>query len=110
MSPFVIDCVRFDFDGEKLGPVQDTISIFEYEEDRTITTLDVYPISYAEKEEELTKALLNRGRRFAAYRAFKHKRYEGLSLSEPQEEVSEGCEQFMPDQNADDRFLNKDRE
>lgn len=25
MSPFNIDCVRFDFDGEKFGPVQDTI-------------------------------------------------------------------------------------
>ena len=88
VSPFNIDCVRFDFDGEKYGPVQDTISIFEYEEDRIITKLDVYPIGYAEKEEELSKALLDRGRRFAEYQGFQHKRYEGLSLSEPQEEVS----------------------
>ena len=88
VSPFTIDCVRFDFDGEKFGPVQDTISILEYEDDTVITTLDVYPINYAEKEEELTQSLLNRGRRFAEYYEFKHKRYEGLSLSEPQEEVS----------------------
>ncbi len=90
VSPFVLDCVRFDFDGEKFGPVQDIISIFEYEEDRMITTLDVYPISYAEKEEEFVKSLIYRGQRFAEYHDFKHRRYEGLSLSEPQEEVSKG--------------------
>ena len=92
VSPFSIDCVRFDFDGEKFGPVQETISILEYEEDRLITKLDVYPMSYAEKEEELAKSLLDRGRRFAEYHEFKHRRYEGLSLSEPQEEVSRNRE------------------
>ena len=91
VSPFTVDCVRFDYDGEKFGPVQDSISIFKYEEDRMITKLDVYPISYAEKPDELIKTLLNRGRRFAEYKGFQHRRYEGLSLSEPQEEVSE-CE------------------
>ena len=88
VSPFNIDCMKFDFDGERFGPVQDTISILEYEEDRMITKLEVYPIGYAEKEAELSKTLLDRGRRFAEYRVFQHKRYEGLSLGEPQEEVS----------------------
>lgn len=88
MSPFNIDCVRFDFDGEKFGPVQDTIKIFEYEDDRLISKLDVYPIVYAEREVEVSKTLLDRGRRFAVYRDFQHKRYEGLSLDNPQEEVS----------------------
>lgn len=87
ISPFNIDCVRFDFDGEKFGPVQETISILEYEEDRLITKLDVHPMSYAEKEKELAKSLLDRGRRFAEYHDYKHRRYEGLSLSEPQEEI-----------------------
>ena len=91
VSPFTVDCVRFDYDGEKFGPVQDSIIIFKYEEDRMITKLDVYPMSYAEKADELTKKLLDRGRRFAEYKSFQHKRYEGLSLGEPQEEVSE-CE------------------
>ena len=88
VSPFNIDCMKFDFDGEKFGPVQDTIGILEYEEDRMITKLEVYPIGYAEKEVELSKTLLDRGRRFAEYHVFHHKRYEGLSLGEPQEEVS----------------------
>ena len=89
VSPFTVDCIRFDYDGEKFGPVQDPIKIFKYEEDRMITKLDVYPMSYAEKADELTKKLLDRGRRFAEYEGFQHKRYEGLSLGEPQEEVSE---------------------
>ena len=91
VSPFTVDCVRFDYDGEKFGPIQDSFSIFKYEEDRIITKLDVYPMSYAKKPDELTKTLLDRGRRFAEYKGFQHKRYEGLSLGEPQEEVSE-CE------------------
>ena len=91
VSPFTVDCVRFDYDGETFGPVQDSISISKYEEDRMITKLDVYPMSCAEKPDELTKTLLDRGRRFAEYKGFQHKRYEGLSLGEPQEEVSE-CE------------------
>ena len=89
VSPFTVDCVRFDYDGEKFGSVQDSFSIFEYEEDRMIIKLDVYPMSYAEKADELTKTLLDRGRRFAEYQGFQNKRYEGLSLGEPQEEVSE---------------------
>ena len=91
VSPFTVDCVRFDYDGENFGPVQDSISIFKYEEDRMITKLDVYPMSCAENADKLTKTLLDRGRRFAEYKGFQHKRYEGLSLGEPQEEVS-GCE------------------
>ena len=88
VSPFNIDCMKFDFDGERFGPVQVIISILEYEGDRMITKLEVYPIGYAEKEQELSKTLLDRGRRFAGYHNFRHNRYEGLSLDEPQEEVS----------------------
>ena len=109
LSPFKIDCVRFDFDGEKFGPVQDTISIFEYEEDRMITKLDVYPMTYAEKEEEVMNSLLDRGRRFAEYRDFKHRRYDGLSLSEPQEEVSKSRKLLPPEQHADGHSWSKDR-
>lgn len=97
MSPFKIDCVRFDFDGEKFGPVQETFSILEYEEERSISKLDVYPIDWVEKKEELVETLLDRGRRFTGYHDFRHKRYEGLSLNEPQEEVSIIRELFIMD-------------
>ena len=95
VSPFNIDCVKMDFDGDKFGPVQETMSILEYEEERMITKFEVYPMSHAEKGQELAALLLDRGRRFAEYRNFKHKKYEGLSLGEPPEEVSKTCELSM---------------
>ena len=95
VSPFNIDCVRLDFDGEKFGPIQERISVFEYEEDKMITKLAVYPVDYADKADEIEAKLLDRGRRFAEYRDFKHKRYAGLSLNDPQEEVSYSHEPFL---------------
>ena len=95
VSPFNIDCVRLDFDGEKFGPIQERISVFEYEEDKMITKLAVYPMNYADKDDELEAKLLDRGRRFAEYRDFKHKRYAGLSLNDPQEEVFHCHEPYL---------------
>lgn len=95
VSPFNIDCVRLDFDGEKFGPIQERISVFEYEEDKMITKLAVYPMSYADKDDKLEAKLLDRGRRFAEYRDFKHKRYAGLSLNDPQEEVFHCYEPYL---------------
>ena len=109
MTPFNIDCVRFDYDGENWGPVQETISILEYEEERLIEKLDVFPIECVEMKEELAKTLLDRGRRFTEYHDFQHKRYEGLSLNEPQEEVRIIREPFITDQISDDHYLSIDR-
>ena len=88
VSPFIVDCVRYDFNGDNFGPVQDNISIKEYDDYRKVTDLDVYPIDFAENAALLKDTLVKRGRQFAAHREFKHKRYSGLSLGEVQEEVS----------------------
>lgn len=87
VSPFAIDCVRFDFDGEKFGPVQETISISEFDEEKVITELNVYPMAFAEDEVALRRMLTERGQRFVEFNDFQHKRYSGLSLGDPQEEV-----------------------
>ena len=87
VSPFKIDCVRLDFDGENFGPVQATIDIVEFYEERNITDLSVYPMDFAEKKTELRDSLLARGRRFASFQDYKHQKYVGLSLDDPQEEV-----------------------
>ena len=89
VSPFMIDCIRFDFDGYNFGPVQETVGILPYDEERKITALDLYPMSFAEDEAKLRDMLVKRGQWFAEYREFKHKRYVGLSLGDPQEEVRE---------------------
>lgn len=91
VSPFKIDCVRFDFDGEKFGPVNEIINIAQFDEERNIVELGVYPIDFAEDKAVLRKTLLTRGQRFAAFGDFKHQKYAGLSLGDPPEEVRRNC-------------------
>lgn len=87
VSPFRVDCIRLDFDGERFGPVHETISIFEYDGIRQVVDLDVYPIVFSDDEMALRDKLSKRGHDFATYRDFKHKRYTGLSIGDLQDEV-----------------------
>ena len=87
ISPFRIECVKLDFDGNNFGPVHGIFNIDDYEDERKIVELEVYPIQFAENETALKETLVKRGEEFATYREFKHKRYTGLSLAERQEEV-----------------------
>ena len=86
-SPFRIDCVRLDFDGYIYGPVQETIQIDDYNEEKKITELEVYPIGFSDDESRLREFLTKRGDHFATYHEFKHKSYAGFNLAEPSEEV-----------------------
>lgn len=86
-SLFRIECVRLDFDGNIYGPVQVAIQIDEYNEEKKITELEVYPIGFSDDETELRESLTKRGHHFATYQEFKHKRYAGFNLLEPSEEV-----------------------
>lgn len=87
VSPFRIDCMKFDFDGENFGPVQTVIKILNFDEERRIPDLEVYPLDFGEDSVALRKILLERGLRFAAFRDCRHQKYEGLSLAEPPEKV-----------------------
>ena len=87
VSPFKLDCVRFDFDGEKYGPIQEEININHFDEEKDVVELQVYPIRFADDESKLRQNLVKRAQHFTTYREFKHKWYAGLSLS-GHEEVS----------------------
>ena len=82
-----IDCIMFNFDGKNFGPVQKSIEIPEFSEERNIVDLDVYPIEFAENKIALRKALLTRGHRFATFRNCKHQRYAGLDADDPPQQV-----------------------
>ena len=86
-SSFRIDCVRLDFDGNVYGPVQEAIQIDDYNEEKKITELEVYPIGFSDDEPGLREFLTKRGAHFATYHEFKHKSYAGFNLREPSEEV-----------------------
>lgn len=85
VSPFMIDCVRLSFDGEVF--VHCVFEIDEFQEEKNIIDLEVYPLDFAKDKQVLMKTLLSRGQQFAAFREYKHQNYTGLSLSDPPEEV-----------------------
>ncbi|PWW77821.1 hypothetical protein C7212DRAFT_342460 [Tuber magnatum] len=86
-SPFIIDCYSIDFDGLHLGGVQKQIEIRPYEGEKPVTSLPVYPLKFLPDLEKARERLLDRGKSFLEMLGVSHKYYEGLSLSEPKEEV-----------------------
>lgn len=88
-SPITIQCVFLDFDGERIGPVTQTIDIHRYEGERSIRSLSVVPIRRA-KNRNLKEALIKRGSMFIEacdpQRRGIPMHYSGLSL-EAQEEI-----------------------
>lgn len=85
VSPFKLDLIRFDFDGEYYGPCHITFSIKVYDGEKEITDLDVYPIQFAEGA--LRRSLVERGQRFTRFKDFEHMKYVGWSLDYPNKEV-----------------------
>ncbi|KAF5976377.1 TOB3 (member of AAA-ATPase family) [Fusarium coicis] len=88
-SPIIIQCVFLDFDGERIGPVTQTIDIHRYEGERSIRSLSVVPLRRA-KNRSLKQALIKRGSMFIEacdpQRRGIPMHYSGLSL-ETQEEI-----------------------
>ncbi|KAF5658408.1 TOB3 (member of AAA-ATPase family) [Fusarium circinatum] len=88
-SPITIQCVFLDFDGERIGPVTQTIDIHRYEGERSIRSLPVVPLRRA-KTRSLKEILIKRGSLFIEacdpQRRGIPMHYSGLSL-ETQEEI-----------------------
>lgn len=71
-----IKCVYIDFDGKQLGPVSKVFRIPRFEREKTVTSLEVYPLQFhpfrkentddatSEPGNALKKYLVNRGRTF----------------------------------------------
>ncbi|KAL8643054.1 MAG: hypothetical protein Q9226_008435, partial [Calogaya cf. arnoldii] len=87
ISPFVIVSVGIDFDGAKFGPIHERTDISKFDDEKNIVELEVYPMGFSKNAKALREILLNRGQRFAQLGSFKHKRYTGLSLTDPAEEL-----------------------
>jgi hypothetical protein len=88
-SPITIQCVFLDFDGERIGPVTQTIDIHRYEGERSIRSLSVVPLRWT-KTRNLKETLIKRGSMFIEacdpQRRGIPMHYSGLSL-ETQEEI-----------------------
>jgi hypothetical protein len=78
-------CVHVDFDGKALGPVAKVFKIRRFEGERTATSLEIYPFTFA-RDPNLQQKLIERGKIFLEVAAIKHMHYAGLTL-ETRDEV-----------------------
>lgn len=75
-------CVYLDFDGKRIGPVQNIFHIQLYEGYRPVKSLEVYPLRYSENgqrtgDSSLSQRLIDRGRKFIEVATVKHMHYNG---------------------------------
>ncbi|KAK7449875.1 hypothetical protein Landi51_05592 [Colletotrichum acutatum] len=63
-SPLVLDCYYLDFDGKKFGPVYHRFDIQPFENNRDVSSLEVFPIAYAADSETILNELSKQGEDF----------------------------------------------
>lgn len=91
MSVFSVDVFYFDFDGQKFGPVEQRIQLVSYEGEKRITDLPLCPLRFRKDAAQFRAKMLARGEKFrelSITNDYPHREYSGLSVGEPQEQVS----------------------
>ena len=91
MSVFTLDVFYFDYDGQKFGPVERRLELVSWEGEKKITDLPLYPLRFRKDAAQFKATLLERGMKFrelSATNDYPHREYSGLSVGEPQEQVS----------------------
>ncbi|KAB2569676.1 hypothetical protein DBV05_g11652 [Lasiodiplodia theobromae] len=97
-SPFFIDCIYMDFNGEELGPVSHRIAIMPYTGSQTISSLDFLPIEYAKtiidsvenRELPVDDYLVERGKKYLDLldsQEVPHREYIGFSVGDNREQI-----------------------
>jgi hypothetical protein len=91
MSVFTVDVFYFDFDGQKFGPVEKRMQLVSYEGEKIVTDLPLYPLRFRQDAAQFKARMLARGETFRELshtNDYPHREYNGLSVGEPQEQVS----------------------
>ena len=93
VNPFAIHCFSMNFDGQRFGPFQLYKEIKYYYGKHAISTLDVVPSKFADRETNFLRDLVRRGKRFQSLtnvlpKGFSHGKYSGRNLWPPKGEVS----------------------
>ncbi|KAI8632380.1 hypothetical protein F5Y19DRAFT_421017 [Xylariaceae sp. FL1651] len=77
-TDIVVDCIAMQWDGIQVGPVRMVHRVQHFTGKKKITDLELYPIQFRNKNEEICKTLTTRGRR--VINCFGHKKYNGLTV------------------------------
>ncbi|KAF2792672.1 putative ATP-dependent zinc metalloprotease FtsH [Melanomma pulvis-pyrius CBS 109.77] len=76
-----------DFDGEKFGMATGTLVLTRFPGTKKITKLESYPLRYYKDLPELKQRLIQRGRKFEAFRSFHFVAYEGVATAPEKKKV-----------------------
>ena len=82
VTPFIIDCFSIDFDGNRLGPKPMRCVIPRYTGKRKLSAFNICPWLFHPQHEKVSRALVERGRRFLQLARVTHQRYSGTTLRE----------------------------
>lgn len=92
----VIECIRINLDGQKLGPELHRFVIPEFEDTRNITSFEAFPIRFA--RDGLEEFLVSRGKSFIQLTGIKPVHYTGTTIDNDLEidstviiDVEEAC-------------------
>lgn len=77
---YKLECDYVDYDGERFGLNKEALSVTGWKGTKKITKLEAYPLSFHEDLEILTERLLQRGRKFEAYKGYHFVAYKGTAI------------------------------
>jgi hypothetical protein len=78
---FDLHVYYMEYDGNSYVPVRHTFSVMDYEGERDITTLEVYPMRFAKDADKIKKELEDQGTWFREAVARNHLSYDGWTLT-----------------------------
>lgn len=82
-SCFSVICYHIAFDGRSYAPVRQCLQIEEFEGERDVTSLPMYPIRFMPNHREILSELRDRGARFLEHISSKQVSYQGWALQHP---------------------------
>ncbi len=77
---FDVICYHIAFDGRSYVPIRKCLTIVEFEGERDVTSLPMYPLRFMPNHREIRTELRNRGARFLEYINSKQVSYQGWAL------------------------------
>ncbi|KAJ4221007.1 hypothetical protein NW759_007077 [Fusarium solani] len=98
-SKFKISAYYIDHDGSNFGAVQRKFEIESFVGERSIESLEVFPIRYRHNHQQLLQSLKQQGRKFMDYLEDRHQQYSAWTLTRnPPSGQTEPDEEILDDQ------------
>lgn len=80
MNSFKIRCYYLDFNGKSFGTVTSDFQIAPFEGERSIRSLEIYPLRFATNPSKIRDRLRQRGEKFVEYTTWRHRYCHGRTL------------------------------